>query len=61
MDTFDVKILFRLFKYIMPKKGKCTYCRFSTKLHCTVGTYYAEKGESKICYDGELWEPIKKG
>ena len=40
------------------KKGKCTTCRFYTELCCTVGTYYAEKGQNALCYEGELWQPL---
>lgn len=38
--------------------GKCTKCKFNYKgEYCTVGTYYAEKGLNKICFEGELWQP----
>jgi len=38
--------------------GKCTKCRFNDEEwdRCTAGNYYAEKGLSRICYEGELWE-----
>jgi hypothetical protein len=36
--------------------GKCTKCKFNIDDHCMVGTHYAEKGLSKICIGGELWE-----
>ena len=46
--------------------GKCSKCNFNCENNhtimndCNVGSYYAEKGLIKICYRGELWEPIKK-
>lgn len=59
----------RLFNFLFKKKkeevveptndhGKCTKCRFADfdNNRCTVGSYYAEKGFNKICYEGELWE-----
>ncbi len=38
--------------------GKCTKCRFNDDgwYRCTAGSYYAEKGLNRICYEGELWE-----
>jgi hypothetical protein len=37
--------------------GKCTKCKFNYNGdYCNVGTYYAEKGLNKICYEGELWQ-----
>jgi len=38
--------------------GKCTTCRFNNGKYynCTVGTYWAEQGLNRICYEGELWE-----
>jgi len=36
--------------------GKCTKCKFNINDHCRVGTHYAEKGLSKFCIEGELWE-----
>ena len=52
------------FKSYFKKKSKqtCLNCRFNyeddhTKINdCNVGSYYAEKGLNKICYEGELWE-----
>jgi cell division protein FtsL len=35
----------------------CKTCRFDCDTHCNVGTYYAEQGQSKTCYEGELWQP----
>lgn len=36
----------------------CLNCKFNDKKKdsCWVGSYYAKKGENRICYDGELWE-----
>ena len=38
--------------------GKCTICRFSDKEwdRCVAGTYWAEKGLNRICYEGELYD-----
>jgi hypothetical protein len=38
------------------KKQTCKNCKFNNQQYCTVGTYYAEKGLNKICYEGELWD-----
>ena len=38
------------------KKQTCKNCKFNNKQYCTVGTYYAEKGLNRVCYEGELWE-----
>ena len=38
------------------KKQTCMNCRFNVDTYCIVGSYYAEKGMNKICYEGELWE-----
>ena len=40
--------------------GKCTKCKFNIDNHCRVGTYYAEKGLSKFCMEGELWEATER-
>ena len=42
--------------------GKCTKCQFNNGKYdnCTVGTYYAEKGLSKICYEGELYHSTER-
>lgn len=37
-------------------KGKCTTCKFGGEIYCNVGSYYASKGENRICFEGELWE-----
>lgn len=43
-------------------KQTCINCRFNCEDDhsninvCNVGSYYAEKGLNRICYDGELWE-----
>ena len=59
-----MNIFMNLFKSTKPKptdRGKCTKCRFAGGKYgnCTVGTYYAEQGLDKICYEGELWESQK--
>ena len=38
--------------------GKCTTCRFNDKNcgRCVAGTYWAEKGLNRICYEGELYD-----
>jgi len=54
----------RLFK----KKNKqtCINCRFNCEddhtviNDCNVGSYWAEKGLNRICYEGELWQPTEK-
>jgi len=39
------------------KTNTCITCKFNEDgNHCTVGTHYAEKGLSAVCYEGELWE-----
>jgi len=45
---------FKIFKKKVKKN--CITCRFNCGMHCSVGTYYTEKGLNKICYEGELWE-----
>lgn len=46
--------------------GKCTKCRFNCEddhtcmNDCNVGSYYAEKGLNRICYEGELWEATER-
>lgn len=42
--------------------GKCATCRFNDEEwdRCVVGTYWAEKGLNKICYEGELWETTER-
>jgi hypothetical protein len=42
--------------------GKCTTCRFNDKEwdRCVAGTYWAEKGLNRICYEGELWEATER-
>jgi hypothetical protein len=42
--------------------GKCTKCRFADfdNNRCTVGSYYAEKGYNKICFEGELWQTLDR-
>lgn len=53
---------FSLFNLIKKRKlqpvkiNTCTTCRFNQDITCYAGTYYAAKGENKICYNGELWE-----
>jgi len=43
-------------------KQTCKNCRFNCEddhtcmNDCNVGSYYAEKGLNRICYEGELWE-----
>ena len=39
-------------------KGKCTTCAFNNGKYdnCTVGSYYAEQGLDRFCYEGELWK-----
>lgn len=37
----------------------CKTCKFKINDSCTVGTYYANIGLRKICYEGELWENKK--
>lgn len=37
--------------------GKCTKCNNGIYDNCTVGTRYAKQGETRICYEGELWQP----
>jgi len=34
----------------------CSTCRFNEDVSCYAGTYYAAKGQNKICHEGELWE-----
>lgn len=36
----------------------CSTCRFNSEdeFICFVDTYYATKGQKKLCYEGELWE-----
>ena len=34
----------------------CSTCRFNEDVSCYAGTYYAAKGQNRICFDGELWE-----
>lgn len=41
-------------------ENSCTTCRFNDGTNCYVGTHYAEKGETGICYNGELWEKPEK-
>jgi hypothetical protein len=51
------------FFYKKKQKNTCITCKFNSEIWagtCIVGTYYAEKGMSAICYKGELWEK-KKG
>ena len=40
----------------------CTTCTFNivNSSKCTVGTYYAERGLSRVCYEGELWKSKTK-
>ena len=40
----------------------CSTCRFVDRERdmCTVGSYWAEKGQNKVCYSGELWEAIER-
>ena len=47
---------------IFKKKTKqtCLNCRFYTPSNCTVGTYYANKGQNKTCFSGELWQSINQ-
>jgi len=35
----------------------CQNCRFKNHewYRCWVGTYWAGKGQNRICYNGELW------
>lgn len=43
-------------------KQTCKNCRFNCEddhtcmNDCNVGSYYADKGLNRICYEGELWE-----
>ena len=38
------------------KEKSCIACRFNDDMDCTVGTHYAARGMSVICYEGERWE-----
>jgi hypothetical protein len=38
------------------KINTCITCRFNEDVYCYVGTYYAAKGQNRICLEGELWE-----
>lgn len=46
--------------------GKCTKCKFNCETDyttindCNVGSYYAEKGLNRICYNGELWKETER-
>lgn len=56
--------LFILLKILKNKKEielkhTCKTCRFNEGIYCNVGSYYAEKGQDKVCFQGELWEKIK--
>ena len=52
-----LKILRLIRKPKVKKETKnCSTCRFNEDINCYAGTYYAAKGQNKICYDGELWE-----
>ena len=58
----------RLWNFLFKKKsiplvvespvGKCKTCRFADwdNSKCTAGSYWAEQGYNKICFEGELWE-----
>ncbi len=41
------------------QENSCRTCRFNCeeKDMCVAGTHYAEKGLTKVCFSGELWEP----
>lgn len=44
-------------KLVKEEPKNCTTCRFNCEdIYCVVGSYYANKGQKKICYEGELWE-----
>jgi len=49
-------IFLKIIKYNKKPKNSCITCRFNEAIFCNVGSYYAEKGLDKICYQGELWE-----
>lgn len=62
-----MKHIFKKLRRIFSKKdatvpssdiGKCTKCKFNKDYFCSVGEYYAEKGLSKVCFEGELWQSI---
>ena len=45
------------------EKHTCKTCRFAIGgkySNCWVGTYYAEKGKDRFCYEGELWEQERR-
>lgn len=69
LNTFDMKQIIKYLRqlkqwilfvvsvsFVSTDVGKCTKCKFNINDHCTVGTYYAEKGLSRFCIGGELWE-----
>lgn len=42
--------------------GKCTTCEFNNREwdRCVAGTYWAEQGLNRICYEGELWKATER-
>lgn len=45
------------------EKHTCKTCRFAIGGkygNCWVGTYYAEQGKDRFCYEGELWEATER-
>lgn len=46
----------RMNKPVIDTEPTCKTCKFNSGPSCTVGSYYAEKGVSAVCFSGELWE-----
>ena len=57
-----IRIVRLSFLRVGKQKQTCKNCRFNCEddhtcmNDCNVGSYYAEKGLNRICYEGELWE-----
>ncbi len=57
-----IRIVRLSFLWVGKPKQTCLNCRFNCEddhtcmNDCNVGSYYAEKGLNRICYEGELWE-----
>jgi hypothetical protein len=66
MEALIISIVIALIAYEIldivtrpkPIIKNCKTCKFNCDTHCNVGTYYAEQGLNRICYEGELWKGI---
>lgn len=56
---FTLNTLRSCHKKHMDTKKKCTTCKFNDGTDCVVGSHYAAKSTSAVCYEGELWEKFE--